>query len=347
MRRDSRRSLEDRHDVFEPNRSKKSSRRPPRREPAADPATTTTPADGDGREGTVTWLGPGACVVRDGDATVECALPAGRDRLSVAVGDVVAYARHGEGARVTGVRPRRTSLSRPDPHDPGVERVIAANVDVVVVVASVVAPPLRPRLIDRYLVAIARGGAAAVVCVNKVDLLGAPEDGGDRAAALAPLAPYAAMGVPVVPCSSQTGEGLDALRAHLAGTLCAFVGHSGVGKSSLVNALLPGADAAVGAMSEAAGKGRHTTTASTLRALPDGTRVVDTPGVRSFGLWAVNAAELGWYFPEFEEPAARCRFRDCTHDHEPRCGVRDAVAAGAIPAVRYETYLRILATLNE
>ncbi|MBI5517082.1 MAG: ribosome small subunit-dependent GTPase A [Deltaproteobacteria bacterium] len=260
----------------------------------------------------------------------------------VTVGDQVWLGDPATAPRVLAIQPRRTVLSRPDPHDPGRELLIAANVDVVVVVLAVKNPPFHPRLLDRYLVAAGRGGAEAVVCLNKLDLATADE----RLALADTLGEYAQAGISVHPCSAETGEGLEAIRERITGRVCVFAGHSGVGKSSLVAALLPESGARVGAVSPAHGKGRHTTTGSELYALADGTRVIDTPGVRSFGLWAVDARALGWYFPDFDAHRGGCRFSDCTHSHEPRCGVREAARAGALSAARYDTYLRILASLG-
>ena len=146
--------------------------------------------------------------------------------------------------KVERVLPRRTALSRPDPHNPRIERVIAANIDVVVVVVSVKSPPLKSGLIDRYLVAIERSGAEPLLCVNKVDLGDCPE-----------VAPYRELGIPIVLCSAATGVGIDRLANELAGKTCVFTGHSGVGKSSLLNALAPGLDQATGDVSEVHNKG--------------------------------------------------------------------------------------------
>jgi ribosome biogenesis GTPase len=233
-------------------------------------------------------------------------------------------------------------LSRPDSGPGGgyVERVIAANVDRVVVVAAARQPPLRPRLLDRYLVAIEHGGASAAIAINKTDLL----DDTEREELLSTLEPYHALGVPLVACSVADGSGIDELGEVLRGELAVFVGQSGVGKSSLLNALQPELEIATQTPSRS-NKGRHTTTASTLHRLACGTRIIDTPGVREFGLWQLTAAELGIYFHEFDEPALRCHYRDCIHAHEPECGVRDAAMRGEIPAGRYDSYRRLLATV--
>ncbi len=280
--------------------------------------------------GFVAEIGPGFCDVVSAGERVRC-----RSVGDIAVGDQVLF--WPERKRIEEVLPRRTVLSRTDPHNPRLERVIAANVDVVVNVVSLKTPPLRPGLIDRYLIAIGKSGAAPLLCVNKMDLLAGPEE-------IAPLRPYQDAGIAVIFCSAAEGIGLDELSEALAGKLCVFAGHSGVGKSSLLNALDPRFRITTGSVSSGNEKGRHTTTSSALYQLPNGATVIDTPGIREFGLWNVDRADVRGYYQEFE--GRRCAFSDCTHTHEPDCGVKAAVAAGEISGVRYEGYLRILSTLD-
>jgi ribosome biogenesis GTPase len=156
-----------------------------------------------------------------------------------------------------------------------------------------------------------------------------------------PLHPYQDAGIPVLFCSASTGAGLEPLSAALAGKLCVFAGHSGVGKSSLLNALDPRLQITTGAVTE---KGRHTTTSSTLYGLPNGAAVIDTPGIREFGLWDVSQADLRRYYRSFTEH--QCAFSDCTHTHEPDSGEKKAVARDVISKARYGSYARILATLG-
>lgn len=302
------------------------------------------PAD-DARAAVVISVSSGRCrLFRDG-AELDCMVPphmAVRQKSALAVGDRVLLTEEEGLCRIDRVLPRHSVLARPDPLRPHMQRLIAANIDVVVHVVSVKAPPLRPRLIDRYMIAILRGNAQPAICINKVDLL----DDEERAAAAELLTPYRGLGVPLVFCSTRTGEGVDELRNIVEGKMCALVGHSGVGKSSILNALDQRLEIEVGDLHAKRGTGRHTTTASTLHDLGGGTLLIDTPGIREFGLWNLDRDSLRDYFPELEEPGEYCRFNDCTHVHEPGCEVKERVAAGSLNRARYETYLRLYEDLS-
>ena len=281
----------------------------------------------------------GRCRVFDNGRALDCLVPpelAVQQKSALAVGDRAIVAEESGAWRLERVLPRRTVLARPDPINPHRQRLIAANIDNVVHVVSVKAPPLRLRLIDRFLIAIQRGGARPVICVNKIDLL----DPSDRTTELAPLEAYRDLGAPIVLCSTQTGEGLDELRTIVERKTTALVGHSGVGKSSILNALDSNLQLATRALHRR-GTGRHTTTASTLYDFGDDTYLIDTPGIREFGLWNLDRESLRDYFPEFDEPSEGCRFTDCTHVHEPDCAIKDAVEAGEISRARYDTYARL------
>lgn len=290
---------------------------------------TPTAQNQDAQTGTVTWIGPKSALVNGQSAEL--------NGHRVAVGDEVSFTSNAEHLQITAIRPRKTYLSRPDVGNAHLERVIVANVDVVGIVVSVVSPPLHPRLIDRYLVAIQLGGAEPVIIINKCDLL--PEDA--LAEELQKVAPYASLDVPLYACSTQTGKGLKELSECLAGKTCAFVGHSGVGKSSLANGLFPELELKTGELIRGYGRGTHTTTSSSMFQVGNGTRLIDTPGIRSFGLGKMTREQLQAAFPEFEGQA--CRFRDCSHLHEPHCGVQTAAREGTIHPARYETYRRLAA----
>jgi ribosome biogenesis GTPase len=293
----------------------------------------------------VIYVGSARCRAVFRDNEIDVVVPseiAVRQKSALAVGDRITVGHEGGMWRLEQILPRHSVLARPDPLRPHMQRLIAANIDVVVHVVSVKAPPLRPRLIDRYLIAIQRGGAQPVICVNKIDLL-APEE---RDAELARLDVYRRLGVPVIGCSTKSGEGLDALRAEAEGKTTALVGHSGVGKSSILNAIDERLALVTNTLHKR-GTGRHTTSASTLYDFGGGTYLIDTPGIREFGLWDLDRATLRDYFPEFDEPTESCRFTDCTHVHEPNCEVKDRVARGEIDRSRYDTYLRLYEDLEQ
>jgi ribosome biogenesis GTPase len=288
----------------------------------------------------------GQCEVELAGEIVVCHLPkalALAQQSELAVGDRLRLARRPNGALVAAqVLPRRSRLSRPDPLLAHRERVLAANVDLAVVVTALRKPPLVTGLLDRFLVALAHGGVPAAVVVNKYDLADTGAAGDPE---LERLAPYRALSLPFVLCSVKTGLGLDDLRSLIAGKTVVFVGHSGVGKSSLLQALSPELEVRIGEVSAMNSRGRHTTSRSRIYRLEGDTRIIDTPGIREFGLWQLSRQELALYFEEFEAFQASCRFADCSHSHEPSCAVREAAATGALDASRYETYLRILASL--
>jgi ribosome biogenesis GTPase len=299
-------------------------------------------------EAMVVAITRGQCEVELDGETLVCHLPKAlteAQRSELAVGDRLRVARRPAGDLVAAqVLPRANRLSRPDPFLGHRERVLAANLDLAVVVVSLRKPPLTVGLVDRFLVALAHGGVPAAIAVNKVDLA-------DDAASdpeLLQLASYERLGVPVVRCSVRSGSGIDELARLLAGRTAVFVGHSGVGKSSLLRAIAPDFDVQVGEVSTGNARGRHTTSRSRVYRLPDGvTRIVDTPGIREFGLWRMTPRDLGSYFDDLAELAPDCRFTDCSHTHEPGCAVRLAVEENRLDPERYATYARILASLGD
>ncbi|HMP01072.1 MAG TPA: ribosome small subunit-dependent GTPase A, partial [Gemmatales bacterium] len=252
------------------------------------------------------------------------------DGSVVAVGDRVWFRRAptGEGM-IEKVEPRYGVLTR---ESRGKEQVLVANVDQMVIVASLAEPNLKPHLIDRYLVAACRGRIHPIICLNKCDLV-------DPAAHVGIVGMYAQLGFPVYMTSTKTGQGLDDLRRLIQGRETVFAGQSGVGKASLLNAMEPGLELRTSEVSEMNQKGRHTTTTATLIGLKEGGWVVDTPGVRAFGLWQIVPQELDGDFPEFRAHVSACRFPGCTHIHEAGCGVKRALDRGWIAIQRYESYL--------
>ncbi len=261
------------------------------------------------------------------------------DSTLVAIGDRVQYRRTGkDDAIISHVYERSSWLLRQSIRDAEYAQVLVANIDMVVVTAAATAELLRPGLIDRYLIAAAMGGLDACIVFNKVDL---PDDE-DREWVEEIADMYREAGYEALLTSCISGEGLDDLRALLHGKLSAFSGHSGVGKTSILNILLPDLDEKIGDLSEQSQRGMHTTTRSTLYPLPGGGYIADTPGIREFGLCYFDPAELHTYYPEFISVAQTCRFPYCTHTHEPGCAVRDAVDREEIHPLRYRNYLQIL-----
>jgi ribosome biogenesis GTPase len=263
-------------------------------------------------------------------------LPAGKlddDELPV-VGDWVAV-RPLDGERkaiIEAVLPRRTAFTRKEAWRRAVEQVVAANVDTILLTTAFGAD-LNPRRIERYLTATWDSGADPVLVVNKLD------EAQDAPAELARVEAVA-LGVPVLAVSAATGDGIDALRPYLQpGRTVALLGSSGVGKTTLANRLLGGGRLATGATS-AGGKGRHTTTRRDLIPLPGGGMLLDTPGMRELQLWADESA-LEETFPEVASLAGRCRFADCSHEREPGCAVRAALADGSLAAERYESSAKL------
>jgi ribosome biogenesis GTPase len=227
------------------------------------------------------------------------------------------------------VEPRHGVLTRASRRR---EHVLVANVDQLVIVMSLVQPDLKPHLIDRYLAAAQQGGLRPVLCLNKSDLADPVE--------LQPLIGlYAQLGVAVFLCSARTGYGIDRLREQLRGRSTVFSGQSGVGKSSLLNAVQPALALAVKSVSEVNQKGRHTTTYAQLIKLNFGGWVVDTPGVRQMQLWDARPEEMEGYFHEFRPFVPLCTFPDCTHTHEKGCAVKDALTRRLITSRRYHSYL--------
>jgi ribosome biogenesis GTPase / thiamine phosphate phosphatase len=321
-------------------------------------------------EGMVVGFFPGGVIVRAGGQDMICGIaktfraPEGLSAL--AVGDIVTAAltcaEHANAAEADKVRAdglilsrqaRQSALVRPAPRSgkrtdkyetETTEKVIVANMDMLMIVTSVAQPAFRAAVVDRFLIIAERSELQPVLVVNKMDLDPLDEE---------KLADFVQLGLKIVRCSAVTGKGLDNLRAVLSGRKSVLAGASGVGKSALVNALVPSAKAATRPIRMRDQRGRHTTAATVIYELPapggEGTPagiIVDTPGVRELGI-NLTAAELPWYFPEFQQYSQGCKFNNCTHTHEPDCAVQSAVEDGLIQPRRYESYLRILETLEK
>ena len=253
-----------------------------------------------------------------------------RNKGAVVTGDYVEYQMLEDGTGVIeSCLPRRTLLKRP----------AVANIDQVLITFAARQPDLNQLLLNRFLVLAEWSGIPEIViCINKCDLL---EEKADF------LQDYVQAGYKLLMVSAQEGQGIQELKNLLTGRVTVFAGPSGVGKSSLLNAVDSNLELATGKISDKIKRGKHTTRAACLLPLPDGGTVVDTPGFSAAELENIDKAQLAHYFPEFRPYIEKCYYNTCTHSHEPDCAVKEAVAAGAICQARYEAYLNILQTINE
>jgi ribosome biogenesis GTPase len=268
----------------------------------------------------------------------------GRDDSEVlpVVGDMVKYRRdddidsHGPAGLITSVLPRSSVFARAETGRKSGHRILGANLDTVFLIHSVDRPKLKPRLIDRMLVAAECDRIEPVICVNKIDL--AHDEGElDRI-----LAVYSSIGYRTVRCSAVDGRGIESLRDLMRGKKTMMAGPSGSGKTSILSSIETGLDARIGDVSSKTGKGKHTTTHFELHKLSFGGWLGDTPGVREFGVWGLSETTLAECYREFGPYLGHCRFSGCTHSHEPGCTLKEAVEEGAVDGRRYESYLRIL-----
>lgn len=253
----------------------------------------------------------------------------------VTVGDFVLFS---EGV-IALVEERRSFLARKEHLGGRKQQLIAANIDQVLITVSVADPPLKPSLIDRYIIAAYKGKMEPILVINKMDLL--EEHPEERRLVLAFIELYRSLGLTVMGISAYTGEGMGALREQMRGKASVFSGQSGTGKSSIINELT-GLDFMTGTIVKRTRKGAHTTTAAQLIPLAFGGWCIDTPGIRSFGVWDLTLEDLHAYFPEIEEEGRGCRYPNCSHSHEPECAVRQGVERGTISPLRYDSYLKLL-----
>jgi ribosome biogenesis GTPase len=276
--------------------------------------------------------------VESGETIARCHLRANLD--SLVTGDRVVWCAGDSIGVVVARQPRQTELLRPDPY--GAVKAVAANIDQIVLVVAPLPEP-HASTIDRYLVAAEVVAIEPVILLNKSDLVTA--DNQEVIDDL--LTPYSALGYRVLQASCKHQDGLAALRQTLDNRTSVFVGQSGVGKTSLVNSLLPQVNARVGALSENRQEGVHTTTTAQLFHLPDGGTLIDSPGIREFGLWHMEPELIECGFREFQPLLGHCKFRDCKHDQEPNCALLAAVESGEISERRIDSYRQILASLED
>jgi ribosome biogenesis GTPase len=289
----------------------------------------------------------GSCAVLDAagelrEATVRGRLMGHRKSLgnTVVVGDRVRLVADGERLMVEEVSPRRNWFSRRASGNQPLEQVVAANIDQVVLVASLADPEFRPGFADRVLCQAEHAGIPARLVLNKSDL-----DTQNEAPAIA--AAYRVAGYAVHVTCARTRDGLDELHHAWLTRRTLVVGHSGVGKSTLLNAVAPGSGLAEGRVNTKTGKGRHTTTAAWLLQPEPGLEIIDTPGMRGFGLWGIEARNLEQSYPEFRPFLGACRFSDCSHRSEPGCALKAGVDAGHVATRRFESYLKLREELEQ
>lgn len=268
-----------------------------------------------------------------------------RTLSSLVVGDRVIWRKGNEQLQgvsgvIEAIHPRMNEINRPDYYD-GL-KPIAANIDRIIIVSAVL-PVLSLNIIDRYLVVCETAGIEPIIVVNKGDLLTETEEKEVEEQ----LQIYRDIGYQTLIISAKNGKNMEKLTALLTKGTSIFVGQSGVGKSSLINHIFPTVNAQVGEVSETSGLGQHTTTSSRLYHLPQGGNLIDSPGIREFGLWHLDAEQITKGYREFQYVLGTCKFRDCKHLNDPGCALREAVEAGKISLTRYENYHKLIASLSE
>lgn len=247
------------------------------------------------------------------------------------------------------VEPRRSLLSRADNLSRNKEHLIAANIDQVLITTSVVSPRLKPHLIDRYIIAAKKGKMTPVIIINKIDLLSNTEEPfvlEEKKLMEACLAAYRKVDIPMILLSASDGQGMEQLATQMKGKSSVFSGQSGTGKSSLINAMT-GLELPVGETVQQTRKGAHTTTRAHLVPLSKGGWCIDTPGIKSFGIWDLEKQEIEAYFSEIAAIGKECRFPNCTHSHEKTCAVKNALESEKLSPLRYHSYLALIETIDQ
>lgn len=269
----------------------------------------------------------------------------------VTTGDyVLIQERGGEEGVIVSVEPRKSVLSRSDNLSRNKEQLIAANIDQVIITASILSPPLKPNLIDRYIIATLKGKMSPLIVINKIDLLeefsSSEEREGFEQLLEEVIKAYKKASIEVICCSVKNNSGIERLCAAMKDKSSVFSGQSGTGKSSLIN-IVSGLNQRVGSVVSRTGKGSHTTTTAQLLPLPFGGRCIDTPGIQSFGVWEVSAGEIESYFVEIHALAKRCHFPNCSHRHEQDCAVLQALDKQKLSPLRYWSYVSLLESVLE
>ena len=285
----------------------------------------------------VSYGGHGVVLLPDGERK-RCKFRRGVGRPFC--GDRVLVARADDCSLVVeSIVPRKNYFVRADERQR--QHIIAANLDQVLIVVATKPLPSRD-LLERYLLAVHSLGIQPVIVLNKTDLIVAPDETAAGAEVLAHMPEYESLGYTVIRTSCKTAPGITGLKSILKDRTSILVGQSGVGKSSLINQLLPDLQIQTGALSESTGKGTHTTTTTMLYQLPGGGNLIDSPGVWEYGIWKLDKHELAAGFIEYETWLGQCRFNNCVHDTEPDCAIKRAVAEGHVRDWRYQSYLRLL-----
>lgn len=309
--------------------------------------------------GRVLAISPEGILVDANGQMVSCSLKGalkkekGRIKNLIAVGDFVHFEPEGEKEGcIAHIEERSSVLSRADNYMRQKEQLIAVNIDQVLITTSVLLPPLKPALIDRYILAARKGNMEPIIIINKIDLLENPPQGTSETTLKNEqilfdhfIKTYTDLGLRIFPVSTKSGAGIEALKNAMHQRTSVFSGQSGVGKSSLINILM-GTSFEVGKVVAKTNKGAHTTSATHLVPIEGGGFCIDTPGIKSFGLWDLSKDEIQAYFSEIQEASAGCKFPDCTHYHEPQCAVKKAVEEGSISVLRFASYCALIADLS-